>query len=461
MTGTPGPDLLIRGGTVVLPTGRKPASLAITEGIITAIGSDVGAGGGAEVVDARNLIVLPGVVDAHVHFNEPGRADWEGWEAGTRGAAAGGVTTVLEMPLNAHPPTTTVAAFDAKCEVASRKAYVDFGLWGGMVPENLAELEGLHQRGVVGFKAFMSDSGIDDFHRVPDGVLAIGLKTTARLQALVGVHAESQQMVERLGAEMIAGGRTDRLAWCHARPPAAEVDAIRALLVAMRGAGKNVRVHVVHVSCAHGLAEVDRARSKGVAITAETCPHYLAFSETDFERIGPPLKCAPPIRDDATRDALWREVLAGRVDLIGSDHSPCPAADKAKGNDNVWKAWGGIAGIQATLPVLMTDGVRTRGLSFERIAHLTATAPGQLFGLFPRKGSITVGADADLVLVDPTREWTFQSRDLQTRSGVSAYLGRQFTGRVVRTIVRGRTVFVDNQVVGEPGWGRLQRPGAR
>jgi allantoinase len=154
-------------------------------------------------------------------------------------------------------------------------------------------------------------------------------------------------------------------------------------------------------------------------------------------------------------------VLAGRVDLIGSDHSPCPAADKAKGNDNVWKAWGGIAGIQATLPVLMTDGVRMRGLSFERIAHLTATAPAQLFGLFPRKGSITVGADADLVLVDPTREWTFQSRDLQTRSGVSAYLGRQFTGRVVRTIVRGRTVFVDNQVVGEPGWGRLQRPGAR
>jgi allantoinase len=206
---------------------------------------------------------------------------------------------------------------------------------------------------------------------------------------------------------------------------------------------------------------VDRARSKGVAITAETCPHYLAFSETDFERIGPALKCAPPIRDDATRDALWREVLAGRVDLIGSDHSPCPAADKAKGNDNVWKAWGGIAGIQATLPVLMTDGVRMRGLSFERIAHLTATAPAQLFGLFPRKGSITVGADADLVLVDPTREWTFQSRDLQTRSGVSAYLGRQFTGRVVRTIVRGRTVFVDNQVVGEPGWGRLQRPGAR
>jgi allantoinase len=364
------------------------------------------------------------------------------------------------MPLNAHPPTTTVAAFDAKCAVASEKALVDFGLWGGLVPENLAELERLHQRGVVGFKAFMSNSGIDDFHRVPDGVLAIGLKVTARLNALVGVHAESHEMVERMGAELIAAGRTDRLAWCEARPPAAEVDAIRRLLVSMRGAGGTVRVHVVHVSCAEGLAAVDAARSKGVAISAETCPHYLAFTTADFERIGPPLKCAPPVRDAATRDALWQEVLAGRVDLIGSDHSPCPAADKAKGNEDVWQAWGGIAGIQATLPVLMTDGVHARGLSFERIAHLTATAPAQLFGLYPRKGTISVGADADLAIVDPEQRWTLGSQDLQTRSGVSAYLGRQFTGKVVRTVARGRTVFLDGQVIGRPGWGRLQTPQA-
>lgn len=450
------PDLVIRGGTVVLPSGQRPADIAVTNETISAIGSEVH--DGAETIDAHGLVVFPGVVDGHVHFNEPGRADWEGWDAGTRGAAAGGVTTVLEMPLNAHPPTTTVAAFDAKHDVASQKAIVDFALWGGLVPENLAELEGLHQRGVVGFKAFMSNSGIDDFHRVPEGVLAIGLKTTARLNAIVGVHAESHEMVERLGAEMIAGRRTDRLAWCQARPPAAEVEAIRGLLVAMRGAGANARVHVVHVSCAEGMAEVDGARRNGVAITAETCPHYLAFTDADFERIGPPLKCAPPIRNQTTRDALWQEVLAGRVDLIGSDHSPCPAADKNKGNDDVWKAWGGVAGIQATLPVLMTDGARMRGLSFERIAHLTATAPAQLFGLYPRKGAITVGADADLVLVDPAQEWTFHARDLQTRSGVSAYLGRQFTGRVLRTIVRGRTVFVDGQVVGEPGWGRFQRP---
>jgi len=443
------PDLVIRGGTAILPTGQRPADIAITGGIISAIGSEVR--DAEAVIDATGLVVLPGVVDAHVHFNEPGRADWEGWEAGTRGAAAGGVTTVLEMPLNAHPPTTTPAAFDEKLAIASQKALVDFGLWGGLVPNNLDNLQTLHQRGVIGFKAFMSDSGIEDFHRVSDGVLAIGLKVTARLNAIVGVHAESQEMLETQGAP-------SPLAWCRARPAAAEVDAIRRLLVCMRGAGKGVRAHVVHVSCAEGLAEVDAARNKGVSITAETCPHYLAFSEEDFERIGPPLKCAPPIRDAGTREALWAELLAGRVDLIGSDHSPCPAAAKQKGEHDIWQAWGGVAGIQATLPVLLTDGLHARGLSLERVAHLTATAPAQLFGLYPRKGAITVGADADFAIIAPDKQWTFQPQNLEARSGVSAYLGREFTGQVVRTIVRGRTVFLDGRVVGEMGWGQLVKP---
>jgi allantoinase len=445
--------LVIRGGSVVLPTGQRPVDIAVKDGVISAIGSEVRAEG--ETIDATGLVVLPGVVDAHVHFNEPGRADWEGWDAGTRGAAAGGVTTVLEMPLNAHPPTTTPDAFDAKLAVASQKALVDFGLWGGLVPDNLDNLPILHHRGVIGFKAFMSHSGIDDFPRVADGVLAIGLKATARLGAIVGVHAESQEIIERLAGEQ---RNTQRLSWCRARPPEAEVEAIQRLLACMRGAGKGVRAHVVHVSSARGLAAVDSARSKGVAITAETCPHYLAFSEEDFERIGPPLKCAPPIRDAASRDALWAEVLAGRVDVIGSDHSPCPAADKEKGEDDIWEAWGGVAGIQATLPVLFTDGVHARGLSLERIAYLTATAPAQLFGLYPRKGAIAVGADADFAIVDPDQRWTFGSSDLQTRSGVSAYLGRKFAGKVVRTIVRGKTVFADGTVVGAPGWGQFVRP---
>jgi len=445
--------LVIRGGIAVLPTGQRKVDIAVEDGVISAIGTHVR--DAEDIIDADGLMVLPGVVDPHVHFNEPGREHWEGWEAGTRGAARGGVTTVLEMPLNAHPPTTTAAAFDAKLQIASQKSLVDFGLWGGLVPDNLQNLEILHQRGVVGFKAFMSHSGIDDFHRVTDGVLAVGLKTTARLGALVGVHAESQELLDRQAAP-----GSDRLSWCRARPPAAEVEAIQRLLVCMRGAGKDVRAHVVHVSCAEGLAAVDAARSKGVAITAETCPHYLAFNEADFERIGPALKCAPPIRDATTQEALWDELLEGRVDFIGSDHSPCPAEDKQKGADDIRQAWGGVAGIQATLPVLITDGVHARGLSFERIAHLTATAPAQAFGLYPRKGAIAVGADADFAIVDPQRAWTFAADELETRSGVSAYLGKQFTGKVMRTIVRGRTVFMDGEITGAAGWGRFVRPRA-
>ncbi len=450
------PEIVIRGGEVILPTGRATVDIAVQGGTISAIGTDLRSA--AEVIEARGLIVVPGLVDAHVHFNEPGRADWEGWEAGTRGAAAGGVTTVLEMPLNAHPPTITAADFDAKHTVASRKACVDFGLWGGLVNDNLADLAGLAARGVVGFKAFMSESGVDDFRRVPDGVLAAGLKAAARLGIVVGVHAESHEMVERLSSEIRARRELDRLAWCRARPAAAELEAIRRLVSCVRGAGPGARAHVVHVSGAEGLAEVHAAREWGLSVTAETCPHYLAFTEQDFERVGPALKCAPPIRDAASRERLWAALLAGRVDLVGSDHSPCPAADKQKGEHDVWQAWGGVAGIQATLPVLLTEGVHARGLSLERVADLTATAPARLFGLYPRKGAIVVGADADFALVDPLRTWTFGPEQLHTRSGISPYLGRTFRGAVVRTIVRGRTVFQDGVVVGEPGWGRFVRP---
>jgi allantoinase len=307
---------------------------------------------------------------------------------------------------------------------------------------------------VVGFKAFMSDSGVDDFQRVHDFTLANGFMVLARLGALVGVHAENQELLERYADKR----GSERVSWCQARPPIVEVVAIRRLLVAMGAGGKGSRAHVVHVSCAEALAEIDAARNKGVAITAETCPHYLAFTDEDFARIGPALKCAPPIRDAETREALWQEVLDGHVDLIGSDHSPCPATDKQKGERDIWQAWGGIAGIQATLPVLLTDGMHARGLSLERIAHLTATAPAQIFGLFPRKGAIAVGADADFAIVDPEQQWTFLPNDLHTRSGVSAYLGRAFTGKVVRTIVRGQTVFADGHVAGEPGWGQFLRP---
>jgi allantoinase len=312
----------------------------------------------------------------------------------------------------------------------------------------------------VGFKAFMSESGVDDFRRVSDGALAAGLQAATRLGVVVGVHAESHEMVERLGREMRERHETGRLAWCRARPPAAEVEAIRRLVSCVRGAGPGARAHVVHVSTAEGLAEVGTARDWGLSVTAETCPHYLDFDEQDFERVGPALKCAPPIRDAASRERLWTALLAGEVDVVASDHSPCLAADKKKGEHDVWQAWGGVAGIQATLPVLLTSGAHARGLSLERVADLTATAPARLFGLYPRKGVIAIGADADFAIVDPQRTWTFGPEHLQTRSGISPYFGRRFRGAAIRTIVRGRTVFADGEIVGMPGWGTLLRPAA-
>lgn len=433
--------------------------VAVTDGGITAIGA--GVGDAAEVIDARGLTVLPGLVDGHVHFNEPGRAHWEGWEAGTRGAAAGGVTTVCEMPLNAHPPTTTVAAFEEKLAAASRHAIVDFALWGGLVGNNLDDLEALHARGVVAFKAFMSDSGVPDFPRVSDEDLVAGLRRLAGLGSLLGVHAESDAMTRTLADGMRANGRRDRAAWTASRPPAAELEAIGRLLALARDVGAAARLLVVHVSSADGLAKLEAARYGGRRASAEMCPHYLWFTADDFERIGPALKCTPPVRDAANRERLWRGVLAGQVSVIGSDHSPCPAADKTKGDADVWQAWGGVSGIQATLPVLLTEGVHRRGLPWQDLAELTATAPARLYGIAPRKGAVAVGADADLTLVDPDRQWTFSPEMLHTRSGVSPYLGATFRGAVVRTIVRGRTVFADGEVLGTPGFGAFVSRGGR
>ena len=446
-------DLVVTGGDVVLGSGRVRADLAIAGGRIAKIGSDVG--GAVESLDARGLVVLPGLVDGHVHFNEPGRSDWEGWEAGTRGAAAGGVTTVCEMPLNAHPPTTTAAAFDEKLAAASKTALVDFGLWGGFVGQPLEHLDALHAKGVVAFKSFLSDSGIEDFPRVSDDQLREGLTRVAALGALLGVHTESHEMTDALGKQFRAAGRTDRAAWTLSRPPAAELEAMGRLLGIGREVGPNTRLLVVHVSTADGLAKLESARYGGRRAMAETCPHYLWFTADGFERIGPSLKCAPPVRDAANRERMWRGLLAGQVSVIGSDHSPCPAAAKQRGETDIWQAWGGVSGIQLTLPVLLTEGVHRRGLPWAELAELTAAGPARLYGLAPHKGAIAVGADADLALVDPDRQWTFTREMLQTRSGISPYLGAEFQGAVVRTIVRGRTVFADGQVVGTPGYGRF------
>jgi allantoinase len=432
-------DLLVRGGTVVLPgVFGVRADVAVTDGRIEAIVPSF-AEPAAEEIDARGLHVLPGAIDAHVHFNEPGRADWEGWETGTAALAAGGATACVEMPLNAHPPTVDGAAFDLKVKAASASAKVDFALWGGLVPGPLDRLDELAARGVVGFKAFMCPSGIDDFAMADDDVLGEGMRRAAALGLPVAVHAERP---ERLGAP-----GPDWRGWAASRPPAAELEAIERALALAEETGCSL--HVVHVSTGAGVLRVAEARARGVDATCETCPHYLALADEDMERLGTLAKCAPPLRPDAERHTLWRLLTGGDVAFVASDHSPCPPEMKTGGFD---EAWGGIAGAQTTLALLITEGHWARRLPLGMLVDRATAAAARLR---LRKGRLEPGADADLALVDLGAAYVLE--ELHDRHRANPFRGRELRGRVVRTILRGHTVYDEGRVAPEAR-GRLLKP---
>jgi allantoinase len=418
-------DLVVRGDEY---------DVAVAGGVIAAVGQELA--GGAEEIDARGLLVLPGAVDAHVHFNEPGRTDWEGWATGTRALAAGGTTACVEMPLNAQPPTVDGAAFDAKVAAARASAVVDFALWGGLVGGDLDRMDELAARGVVGFKAFMCDSGIADFPAVDDAALEAGMARAAALGLPVAVHAERPAELRPLR------GGTWR-DWVESRPVAAEVAAIERALEL--GAATGCALHVVHVSSGAGVAAVAAARARGVDATCETCPHYLLLTAEDLERLGTLAKCAPPLRAAPERDALAEHLRAGRIAFVASDHSPCPPAMKAGGFD---EAWGGIAGCQTLLAAVLDAGLD--------VAELVAAAPARRLRL-AGKGRLEAGADADLVLVDPAARGLLRPEELLDRHRANPFAGRSFRGRVVRTIVRGRTVFHAGRITAEGG-GRLLTP---
>ena len=450
-------DLFLANAQVVTERAVFRGGVAVRAGAIAEVVEGDRAVEAREVADLGGKLLLPGLVDGHVHFNEPGRDHWEGYRTGSMAAAAGGVTTVLDMPLNSTPPTTNAATLALKRDAVRSESVVDYAHWGGLVDDNVSDLPALIAGGVVGCKAFMCASGVD-FEHVDDDVLYAGLEVAGALGGLVGVHAENEHVTALLGRRLRAAGRTDRASWHESRPPATELEAIRRACLWAKAAGG--RLHVVHVTLAEGLAEIARARREGARVTAETCPHYLFFDETDFERIGPPAKCAPPLRSRADVEALWSAVLDGLVDTIGSDHSPCPWEDKARGIDDIWDAWGGISGIQTMLPALLTEGVHRRGLGLPALAAMTATNPARIFGLYPQKGAIQAGADADLVVVDVDREWTLSAEELLYRNRYSAYVGCSFKGSVERTIVRGETVYADGEIKVEHGFGKLLRPSA-
>jgi allantoinase len=443
-------DLVVRGAQVVTPENAVAADIAIEDGRISAIGAELP--GAKHEIDARGLTAFPGLIDIHVHFNEPGRTEWEGAATGSRALVAGGGTLFFDMPLNSSPCTVGPAEFDQKRGALEKSSVTDFALWGGIVPGNCGQLAELAERGVIGFKAFMADSGLPEFPRSDDLTLYEGMREAARLGLPVSVHAESDELIKSLTARALASGRTGVRDYLESRPVLAEVAAIqRAALLA---AETSARLHIVHISSGRGVAAAFEARARGADISIETCPHYLFFTEEDLERIGAVAKCAPPLRDKSEHKKLWAALLRGVVNVVASDHSPAPP--EMKRDANFFRIWGGVAGAQSTLAVLLTAGHHERGLPLTRIADLISAWPSRRFRL-TNKGSIAVGNDADLTLVDLSASYTLEESSLFQRHRISPYVGRSFRGLVRKTVRRGQVIFEDGRIV-DSGAGKFVRP---
>jgi allantoinase len=437
------PSLVVRSERVVLPGGVRPAALHVRDGRIAAIVDHADAPTGVPLVDAGALVVSPGLVDTHVHINEPGRTDWEGFEHATRAAAAGGVTSLVDMPLNSIPSTTSAAALAAKHAAAADRCYVDVGFWGGIVPGNVADLAPLADAGALGFKCFLCPSGVDEFAHVTERDLRAALPVAAGLGLPVLAHAElPERLVDPLPGEDPRCYDT----WLHTRPSSSEQGAID-WLVAL-SAELAARVHIVHLASAAALPALRAARSAGVRVTVETCPHYLTFAAGEIEEGATAFKCAPPIRDRENREGLWGGLVDGDIDIIATDHSPAPPALKRLEEGDFLRAWGGIASLQLGLAAVWTEA-RRRGLPLQLLARWLSGAPARLAGLAGVKGAIAPGADADLVVWDPDAEWTVDPLALHHRHPVTPYAGRRLHGRVVKTLLRGVTIYADGRVADE------------
>jgi allantoinase len=446
------PDLLLSSRRVVTPEGVRPASVHVRGGRIERVGpmEELPAG---SALDFGDSVILPGIVDTHVHVNEPGRTEWEGFATATRAAAAGGVTTLVDMPLNAIPATTTREALRAKQAATAGKLRVDVGLWGGVVPGNAGELAGLLEGGVLGFKAFLVPSGVDEFGHIGEEDLREAMPILAARGAVLLAHAEAPGPIAAAAVRVGAGYG----GYLRSRPDAAEVEAVELLIRLSRETG--CRVHIVHVSSAEVLPLLRRARQEGLPITAETCPHYLTFAADEIPDGAVAFKCAPPIRSRDNRERLWEGLRDGTLDLVATDHSPCPPAMKQVEAGDFRDAWGGISSLQVALPAVWT-GARERGFTLADLAAWMCAAPARLAGLAGRKGAIAPGCDADLVVWDPEASFEVDPERLHHRHRLTPYAGRTLHGVVRRTLLRGETVYNHGETAGTPA-GRLLVPGER
>lgn len=435
----PSPDLVIRGQRVITPEGTRPASVHVLDGKIVAVGAfDDLPPGCASVVDAGNSVVMPGLVDSHVHVNEPGRTEWEGFETATRAAAAGGVTTIIDMPLNSIPPTTTLEGLRKKRAAAAGKCRVDVGFWGGVVPGNVSELRPLYEAGVAGFKCFLIPSGVEEFPHVEEEDLRAALPELSRLEAVLIVHAEVPGPVDGAQAEASDHDARRYATFLKSRPRAAEDEAVALMIRLCREFG--ARTHVVHHSSADSLPLLRQARDEGLELTVETCPHYLSFTAEEIADGATEFKCCPPIRERENREQLWGALGEGLIDMIVSDHSPCPPEMKRRDEGDFMRAWGGISSLQLRLPIMWTLA-HERGYDFGQLARWLSSAPAALAGLSKRKGSIAEGFDADLCIFDADAEFRVEPSVIQHRHKLTPYAGQTLRGVVEETYLRGEKIF--------------------
>ncbi|MDJ0335824.1 allantoinase AllB [Salinibacterium sp. G-O1] len=422
-------ELVIRAASALIDGQFRPAEIGVDAGIIAAI-SDGQLDGERCITLAADEVLIPGLVDTHVHVNEPGRTEWEGFTSATIAAAAGGVTTIIDMPLNSIPATTTPAALEAKRAVAT--VSVDTGFWGGAVPDNLGSLKSLHDAGVFGFKAFLAPSGVDEFEHLDDEQLSRALDEIAALSSVLIVHAEDPTVLD---AHANTGGASYH-AFVESRPDEAETTAIERVIAGVRRSG--ARAHILHLSSAAALPALRSARAEGLPITVETCPHYLTIVEEAIPDGATQFKCCPPIRDATNRDALWQALTDGDIDIVVTDHSPSTAELKFAGDGDFGQAWGGIAGLQLGLSAVWTEASR-RGIPLEKVVGWMSRGPADFVGL-GRKGRLEVGADADLVAFAPDATFTVDAQQLLHKNPVSAYDGRALRGVVRRAWLRGAAI---------------------
>jgi allantoinase len=439
-------EFFLSSRRVATPDGVGPASIHVRAGRIVAVSRGEAAAAAmanVPVVDVGDHALLPGLVDTHVHINEPGRTEWEGFASATAAAASGGVTTLVDMPLNSIPPTTSTGAFGRKLEAAAGRCRVHVGFWGGLVPSSASEIAHLASAGVFGFKCFLVDSGVPEFAPIAEMELQAAMREIARLDALLIVHAEWPDSIAATWP-----GRPEAYAgYLGSRPHASENEAVRRVVRLCRATG--ARVHILHLSSAEALEPLERARAEGLPVTAETCPHYLALDAEEIPDGATEFKCAPPIRERENRERLWQGLGSGAIDMVVSDHSPSPPELKRRDTGNFARAWGGISSLGLALPVVWTEA-RRRGHSLSDVARWMSLAPARLARLESCKGAIAPGQDADLVVFDPEAEWTVVPEDLRHRHKLSPYAGRRLSGVVEATYLKGEKIWENGRDIGGP-----------